>query len=51
MGDWKDAECYADIGKKWKTANKKIETKPKEKKQRSQEVQRSVLKAASMAES
>ncbi|KAF7446911.1 hypothetical protein A1F99_083580 [Pyrenophora tritici-repentis] len=42
VGDWKGRECYADSGKKWKTAEKKIKSKPKEKKQRSKKAQKLV---------
>jgi hypothetical protein len=40
LGNWKDEDCYADAGKKWKTTEKKIKGKPKEKKQRSKKAQR-----------
>jgi hypothetical protein len=44
VGNWKGGKCYADAGKKWKTAEKKIKGKPKEKKQRSKKAQRLVCK-------
>lgn len=40
LGNWKDEDCYADAGKKWKTTEKKIKGEPKEKKQRSKKAQR-----------
>ena len=43
VGNWKGGECCADAGEKWKTAEKKIKGKPKQKKQRSKKVQRLIL--------
>lgn len=43
VGNWKGGECCANAGKKWKTAEKKIKSKPKAKKQRSKKAQRLVL--------
>ncbi|KAF2995033.1 hypothetical protein E8E13_000361 [Curvularia kusanoi] len=41
LSNWKDDDCYADAGKKWKMSDKKITIRNKEKKkQRSQKTQR-----------
>ena len=43
VGHWKGEVCCADAGEKWKTAEKKIKNKPKERQQRSKKVQRLIL--------